>query len=95
MGEHQVRVQLDKIVLVVVRRGKAGLHEQWLMTFKGKPISDFRQSRGQLKGPIDSPTRRDNLLFMGDDEEVRFVADEDDEVTTTEKPQICAAASEY
>jgi hypothetical protein len=34
-------------------------------------------------------------LFPEDHEEVRFVADEGDEMRTTVKPQIHVAASEY
>ncbi len=44
-------------------------------TANGKPVSDFRQPRGQLNGQTDSSTGRDNLLF--------FRGDEEDEVRTT------------
>jgi hypothetical protein len=36
-----------------------------------------------------------NTLFPGNDEVVRFVADEDDEVRKSVKPQIFVAESEY
>jgi hypothetical protein len=62
---------------------EAGLFEQRPKTVKGKPISDLRQPRGLLNGQTGSPTGRDNLLFSRNDEEVRFVADEGDEVRTT------------
>jgi hypothetical protein len=47
-----------------------------------------------LKGQTDSPTERENLLFFcGVSGKVIFVADEDDEVRTTVKPQSHMAES--
>ncbi len=60
------------------------MHEQRPKTAKGKPISNFRQPRGQQNGQTDRPIRSDNLLFVGGDEEVRLVADKDDEARTTD-----------
>ncbi len=61
---------------------------------KGKPIICSQWE--QIKGQTDSPIGRDNILFFGgDDEQVRFVADEDDEMRTMNVPQIHVAASEY
>jgi hypothetical protein len=48
-GDHQGRAHLDHMVLVVFGR-VAGSHEQWPKTLTGKPISDFRQPSGLLKG---------------------------------------------
>jgi hypothetical protein len=49
-----------------------------------------------LDRQTDRSTERDNFTFFpGDDEEVSFVADEDDETRTIVKPQISVAASKY
>ncbi len=66
-------------MVLVLARGEA----VWPKTANGKPVSDFRQPRGQLNGQTDSSTGRDNLLFFRGDEEGIFVADEEDEVRTT------------
>jgi hypothetical protein len=50
------------------------------MTAKGNPISGFRQSRGNWNGKQTAQLEETTYSFSGGDEEVRYVADEDDEV---------------